>query len=193
MNPREYVYLIDLPGERVLPPDSGHSQETGESLTTEMPMRTGLRTEIILSISLLLAAALLFAGFLLIKLTEHNLLEQQRAHAARSVQLVAAGIDEPSRASVPDRAPEISVASLNRLQIILGKQTDIIAWRLLDTKMQVLASTAYESFDEFTQISPSVLEPGELYEKIVYESYRLFSNTESQSYIDLSTAALGRQ
>jgi len=153
-----------------------------------MPMRTGLRTEIILSISLLLAAALLFAGFLLIKLTEHNLLEQQRAHAARSIQLVAGGIDEPARASGLDRTPGISVASLNRLQTMLGKQTDIIAWRLLDTKLQVLASTAYETFDEFTPVSPSVMEPGDLYEEIVYESYRLFLNSEAQSYIDLSTA-----
>jgi signal transduction histidine kinase len=150
-------------------------------------MRTGLRTEIILSISLLLAAALLFAGFLLIKLTEHNLLEQQRAHAAGIIQLVAAGVDEPSRASGLGSGLEITVASLNRLQAVLGKQSDIIAWRLLDTRLQVLASTSYEALNEFSSISPSVMEKGELYEDVVYESYRLFFHSKSQSYIDLST------
>jgi signal transduction histidine kinase len=151
-------------------------------------MRTGLRTEIILSISLLLAAALLFAGFLLIKLTEHNLLEQRRAHAAGIIQLVAAGVDEPSGAKGFGNDLEIAVASLNRLQTVLGKQADIIAWRLLDTKLQVLASTTYEIFNEFSSISPSVLEQGELYEDVVYESYRLFFNSKTQSYIDLSTS-----
>ncbi len=150
-------------------------------------MRTGLRTEIILSISLLLAAAPLFAGFLLIKLTEHNLLQQQRAHAAGIIQLVAAGVDEPLRATGLASDLEIRVASLHRLQTVLGKQADIIAWRLLDTRLQVLASTAYETFDEFTSVSPLVMERGELYEEVVYESYRLFFNSNKQSYIDLST------
>ena len=66
-------------------------------------MRTGLRTEIILSISLLLAAALLFAGFLLVKLTERNLLDQQRVHAAGVIQLVAAGVDAPVRLTGDDK------------------------------------------------------------------------------------------
>ncbi len=150
-------------------------------------MRTGLRTEIILSISLLLAAALLFAGFLLVKLTEHGLLEQQRAHAAGVIQLVAAGVGEPSRSSGANRNVEIAVASLDRLQTVLGQQTDILAWRLLDTNLQVLTSTAYESIDEFSSVSPSALEQGELYEEIVYESYRFFFTAGSQSYLDLST------
>ncbi len=148
-------------------------------------MRTGLRTEIILSISLLFAAALLFAGFLLIKLTEHNLLDQQRAHAAGIMQLVAAGVDEPSRGRGIDL--EIAVASLNRLQAVLGKQADILAWRLLDKELQVLTSTAYQMNNKFSSVSPSVLEPGELYEEVVYESFRLFLDPESQSYLDLST------
>ena len=145
-------------------------------------MRTGLRTEIILSISLLLAAAMLFAGFLLVKLTERNLLDQQRVHAAGIIQLVAAGVDEPRPASAGNDL-ELTVVSLNRLQTVLGKQTDILAWRLLDTKLQVLSSTAYESTNEFPSISPAVLQRGELYEELSYESFRLFSNPASQSYL----------
>jgi signal transduction histidine kinase len=150
-------------------------------------MRTGLRTEIILSISLLLAAALLFAGFLLVKLTERNLLDQQRAHAAGVIQLVAAGVDAPAQLNGAGHDLELTIASLDRLQTVLGKQTDIVAWRLLDTKLQVLTSMAYETTKEFSSISPSVLEKGELYEELVYASYLFFRNPEAQSYLDLST------
>ena len=150
-------------------------------------MRTGLRTEIILSISLLLAAALLFAGFLLVKLTEHNLLDQQRAHDANIIQLVAAGVDEPLRVTGAANNVEIAVASLDRLQAVMARQADVVAWRLLDTKLQVLTSTAYQAGNAFATLSPANLEKGELYEELVYESYRLFSHSEPLSYLDLAT------
>jgi hypothetical protein len=150
-------------------------------------MRTGLRTEIILSISLLFAAAFLFAGFLLLKLTENSLLDQQRAHAVTVIQLVAAGVDEPTRPLRLRSAPEVAVASLDHLQTVLGKQADILAWRLLDVNLQVLTSTAYETTAVFASISPSVLERDGIFEELVYESHRLFQNTETQNYLDLST------
>ncbi len=148
-------------------------------------MRTGLRTEIILSISLLLAAALLFAGFLMVKLTEHNLLEQQRVHAASIIRLVAAGIETPS--SLPGTGEKLALSSLNRLQTLLSRQPGILAWRLLDDRLQVLSSTAYETTDEFTTISPSVLEAGELHESLNYATFRFLSPDTQQSYLDLST------
>ncbi len=150
-------------------------------------MRTGLRTEIILSISLLLAAALLFAGFLLVKLTESSLLEQQRVHAASAIQLVVAGIDEPTQTTGSDRELKIALASLDRLQAVLSKQADILAWRLLDTKLQVLTSTTYAATSPFSAIAPFVLEGEGLYEELAYESQSFFSRQETQSYLDLST------
>ncbi|MDH3454730.1 MAG: hypothetical protein OEL80_06235, partial [Desulfuromonadales bacterium] len=152
-----------------------------------MPLRTGLRTEIILSISLLLAAALLFAGFLLVKLTERNLLDQQRAHDANIIQLVAAGVDQPYRATGAVNNVEIAVASLDRLQTVLARQADITAWRLLDTSLQVLTSTAYHTGNAFANLSPSTLEKGELYEELVYQSYRPFIKAVPESYLDLAT------
>ena len=149
-------------------------------------MRTGLRTEIILSISLLLAAALLFAGFLMVKLTEHNLLEQQRVHAASLITLVAAGVDAP--ASLAGTQSERALSSLNRLQTLLSRQPGILAWRLLDARLQILARTAYETTQEFTTISPSVLEVGELHESLSYEAFRFFNSEAQQSYLDLSTS-----
>ncbi|MGK2906378.1 MAG: sensor histidine kinase [Desulfuromonadales bacterium] len=152
-----------------------------------MPMRTGLRTEIILSISLLLAAALLFAGFLLVKLTERNLLEQQRAHAAGVVQLIAAVVDEPTRAGGGDHDLAIAVGSLQRLQTVLGQLPDVVAWRLLDAQQQVISSTSYAADQQFSSIPPALLEPGELSEVLVYQPVFLFSTSGPQSYLDLSS------
>ena len=148
-------------------------------------MRTGLRTEIILSISLLLAAALLFAGFLMVKLTEHNLLEQQRGHAASIIRLVAASVDDP--ASLIGAQSERALSGLNRLQTLLSRQPGLLAWRLLDARLQILSSTAYETTHEFTAISPSVLEVGELHEFLNYQTFRVFNSEDQRSYLDLST------
>lgn len=148
-------------------------------------MRTGLRTEIILSISLLLAAALLFAGFLMVKLTEHNLLEQQRVHAASLIRLVAAGLEAPL--GLPAKDEPFPLSSLNHLQALLSSQPGILAWRLLDDRAQVLSSTAYETPQEFASIAPSALETGELYESLNYQSFRIFNPGEQQNYLDLST------
>ncbi len=149
-------------------------------------MRTGLRTEIILSISLLLAAALLFAGFLLVKLTERNLLDQQRAHAANIINLVVAVVESPVQSERWEKPMGFAASSHNRLQTILSKQTDILAWRLLDNQLQVLASTTYQPVGEFSTILPALLERGELYEELSYESFRFFNSDQSQSYLDLS-------
>ena len=149
-------------------------------------MRTGLRTEIILSISLLLAAALLFAGFLLVKLTERNLLDQQLVHAANIIKLLVADFEFPEQPGRRVKPTEIAVSSHDRLQTVLSRQKGILAWRLLDTQMQVLASTAYQPVSEFSTISPSLLERGELYEELAYESFRFFNRDQPQSYLDLS-------
>jgi signal transduction histidine kinase len=51
--------------------------------------RTGLRTEIIVNIVLLMGASLLFAGFLLIKLTERELLAQRVGSAIGIMEILA--------------------------------------------------------------------------------------------------------
>ena len=149
-------------------------------------MRTGLRTEIILSISLLLAAALLFAGFLLVKLTERNLLDQQRAHAANIINLVVADAEFTVPSERGENLMGGDASSPGRLQTILGKQTDILAWRLLDSQLQVLGSTTYQPVGEVSKISPSLLERGELFEELAYQSFQFFNSDQPQNYLDLS-------
>jgi signal transduction histidine kinase len=151
-------------------------------------MRTGLRTEIILSISLLLAAALLFAGFLLVKLSERNLLDQQRVHAADVIKLIVAGAEEPAASARRANSLNLAVANLERLQTVLGKQADIISWRLLDTRLQVLSSTAYAETGEFATVVPSALDRDEIIEELSYQSFDFFGSSNNDSYLDLSAA-----
>jgi signal transduction histidine kinase len=54
----------------------------------------GLRTEIILHITLLLGAALLFGGFLLLKLTEREILDQRIVCLNGTVEMVASALGE---------------------------------------------------------------------------------------------------
>jgi len=54
--------------------------------------RTGLRTEIIVNIVLLMGASLLFAGFLLIKLTERELLAQRVGSAIGIMEILARAV-----------------------------------------------------------------------------------------------------
>lgn len=79
-----------------------------------MQGRTGLRTEIIVNIVLLMGAALLFAGFLLIKLTERELLAQRVNNAtgvmeiltrAVHLNLAGAGDNDPAAAFLAGVSP----------------------------------------------------------------------------------------
>jgi signal transduction histidine kinase len=72
--------------------------------------RTGLRTEIIVNIVLLMGAALLFAGFLLIKLTERELLAQRVTSATGVMEILARAVpvgeggDDLAAAALPAAA-----------------------------------------------------------------------------------------
>ena len=148
-----------------------------------MSMRTGLRTEIILSITLLMAAAILFVGFLQIKLTEQNLLEQQNDHAAGLIRLTVASLEAPlQQAAESDPAR----ASLGRLQTLLGQQAGISGWRLLDTRLEVLASTLYDTSSEFSTLPPAAMARDELFSQLVYDSFHFFSSAPETNYLDLS-------
>ena len=149
-------------------------------------MRFGLRTEIILSVSLLLAAAILFAGFLLLKLTERNLLDQQRLHATNIINLLTAGIEAKRSHQPTGFASPRLVPDHYRFQEILAKQPDIIAWRLLDTRLTTLASMESETERPFVTLAPNALERDEVYEQLDYETFRLFNPRQTINSLDLS-------
>lgn len=78
-----------------------------------MQGRTGLRAEIIVNIALLMGAALLFAGFLLIRLTERELLAQRVTGATGVMEILARAIPlNLAAASDPDAALLAAISSL---------------------------------------------------------------------------------
>jgi signal transduction histidine kinase len=127
-----------------------------------MPPRTGLRTEIVVSTVLLLGAALLFAGFLLVKLTEGELLAERRLSLQRIARLLAAG--EPA----PD--------ALSSRLLPLTRDGELRAWRLLADDFTLRLSFSQQGADLPLQLPVVGPESGDLAEAISYSSsWNLFA------------------
>lgn len=137
-----------------------------------MTSKSGLRTEIVTSTVLLLGAALLFAGFLLVKLTERELLEERRFALQRTVRLIA------SAAPSPDRLPE--------LMSTLIRDGDLIAWRLLDSSLTPVMTYSRHAAPLAGKLSTLPLSPGEVGETVDYSSaWNPFAGTPA-NHIDLA-------
>ncbi|MCM2265563.1 MAG: ATP-binding protein [Desulfuromonadales bacterium] len=137
-----------------------------------MAIKTGLRTEIVISTVLLLGAALLFAGFLLVKLTERELLDERRSSLHRTVRLIGAANPLPS--------------SLSTLLSPLTRDGDLIAWRLLASDLVPVVTFSLESAPlpgELPAIPPG---PGEVGENLVYSSTWNPFRPPPVSYLDLA-------
>jgi signal transduction histidine kinase len=142
-----------------------------------MPTRTGLRTEIVVSTVLLLGAALLFAGFLLVKLTEGELLAERRLSLQRTARLLAAG----------DPAPEALSARL----LAFSRDGELRAWRLLADDF-----TPRLSFSQGGEALPAELpavgpETGDLAEALVYSSSWNFFGPSPENRLDLAVRVGG--
>ena len=145
--------------------------------TGAMSTRTGLRTEIVVSTVLLLGAALLFAGFLLVKLTEGELLAERRLSLQRTARLLSAG--EPS--------PE----TLSSRLLMLNRDGELRAWRLLDVDLMPRLSFAQDG-EVFPAEPPAVgPEPGDLAESISYSSSLPFFGPAPRSVLDLAVRVGG--
>jgi signal transduction histidine kinase len=89
----------------------------------------GLRTEIIFHITLLLGAALLFGGFLLLKLTERELLNQRVDSLTATMEIVAQSLSHALAMETPpvehrDRAVQ--------MVHLLPGATEVGAWQMVD-------------------------------------------------------------
>ncbi|APG28903.1 hypothetical protein A7E78_14345 [Syntrophotalea acetylenivorans] len=92
-----------------------------------MAKQVGLRTEIIFHITLLLGAALLFGGFLMLKLTERELLNQRLDNLKATLEVVALSLGETLAGEDVERNQEMRVA---RLWPLLPDATALGVWRL---------------------------------------------------------------
>lgn len=137
-----------------------------------MAMKSGLRTEIVISTVLLLGAALLFAGFLLVKLTERELLEERRFSLHRTVRLIGAANPPPT--------------SLSTLLSPLTRDGDLIAWRLLASDLVPVVTFSLESVPLTGDLPSIPAGPGEIGETLVYSSLWNPFRPAPASYLDLA-------
>ena len=146
-------------------------------------MKVGLRTEVVVSIILLLGAALLFSGFLLVKLTEKGLLDQQRSDLRRTVTLLGSAVSE----RVVRQADYSSrLARLQPMLTALGRHEDVSAWQLLGQDQQVLAAMSTAGPIQFSEVGPATLSFGEVSETLSYSSAWNPLTTKEPSYLDLA-------
>ena len=99
-----------------------------------MSRPVGLRTEILVNLAILLGAALLFVGFLLLKLTEKELVSQRVVGALATVETLGRSL------SAGDEAPEAWAARARAALMPLVHPADLVAWTLYDVAGLPLAS-----------------------------------------------------
>ncbi len=100
-----------------------------------MKPNTGLRTEIIVNLLLLMGAALFFVSLLLLKFAEEELLAQRVKGMTSTLGGVAAAL-----AAGEERDAEELALRTRRLLEHLARHEPNLAWTLVDAKMQPLAS-----------------------------------------------------
>jgi len=96
--------------------------------------RVGLRTEILVNLAILLGAALLFVGFLLLKLTEKELVSQRIAGARATVEVLGRSL------GAGDEASEGRAARARAALMPLVRPGGLVDWILCDAAGVPLAS-----------------------------------------------------
>lgn len=99
-----------------------------------MSRPVGLRTEILVNLAILLGAALLFVGFLLLKLTEKELVSQRVTGALATVEVLGRSL------SAGDEAPDARAARARAALMPLVHPAGLVAWTLYDAAGLPLAS-----------------------------------------------------
>lgn len=97
-----------------------------------MRIIAGLRTEIVLNLTLLMGGALLFAGLLLLKLTEKELLDQRVGNVIDAMTIAVRSL-EPEEVASPERA--VSVIRAFPARMLLQE------WAVIDREMTPTATS----------------------------------------------------
>lgn len=105
--------------------------------------RTGLRAEIIVNIVLLLGAALLLAGFLLIKLTERELLAQRVTSATGIMEILARTV--PLNLAAASDHDAALLAGISPLMQGLPAGSTVLGWGVAGRELHFLAEYGQSS------------------------------------------------
>lgn len=147
-----------------------------------MQIRTGLRTEIIVNIVLLMGAALLFAGFLLIKLTEQELLAQRVSTFTGTMEVLSLSL--PLAAVEGENSVVAAIpASASSLISGLPPAFDLQGWGAVDRDLNALPTQG--QVVEFTmehQMLRQAMLTGEPAVRIHYPSSIPFFGSSPESH-----------
>ncbi len=91
----------------------------------------GLQVELIITTALLVGAALLFGGFLLLRLTEQRLIEQQVKQVRSTLQLVERSLDSGRHHDATSAAESLNY-------FLTGLDPELTGWTLYNRSMQSL-------------------------------------------------------
>jgi len=153
--------------------------------------RLGLRSEIIINISMLLTAALLFSGFLLTRLLERELIAQRVTNVTDLMEVVAGNVSQEGM--LGDAAGNEPVAESVRQLQKLSSRTALRAWAVADKDGKALAVSA--EADKF-RIDESALAnvkyADEPVVQVVYDGFMSPFRQDSKSSI-LITVPLNRR
>jgi two-component system NtrC family sensor kinase len=112
---------------------------------------SGIRTEIILNIAFLMAAALVFSGFLLLKLTERELISQRLSNISATMETLSKSL------SAATRGEAISSEEIfGRARILLEKVSPVLpleGWGVAGPDLGLIASSGSVFQFEKTELS----------------------------------------
>jgi signal transduction histidine kinase len=95
----------------------------------------GLQAELIITTAMLVGAALLFGGFLLLRLTEQSLIEQQYKQIRSTIQLVG-------RSIAPDELSDFKIDPEKIELLLTGIDFNLQGWELYNHSMQSVGRDA---------------------------------------------------
>ena len=118
-----------------------------------MARTAGLKTELVLNLTILLAAALLFGGFLLLKLTESELLRERTERAVDLLEMVARQLEAaPAGNDLRRLLPAgVTIASLLRVDSTLQPSGDLSGTEQFELRKARLTreTTIHLAFDPY--------------------------------------------
>jgi signal transduction histidine kinase len=142
----------------------------------------GLRSEIIVNITLLTGAALLFAGFLLLKLTERELVIQRVEDMTSTMKIVAGALlDEDS----------IDNAAVKASTLLKAGHLPLVTWALLDSDLVPLSSPDRLPPQGFSDLG-SIRFAQEPIIRMAYSSQWIPFSEEQQSFVDITVPIMRR-
>ena len=143
-----------------------------------MAKPVGLRTEILVTLTLLLGAALLFGGVMMLHLMEKNLLEERVGQLRSLSQVLATVVDDSS-----ERSEETILNEKLGLLEHLPENIRCNGWWLYDRNLVVVGSYAVEGTQPFSSAKLQMVKLSkEVQQKVTY--------TPILNFFDTSTAAL---